>query len=88
MKGSWLSQWMIENQGNVFGISKNIPTNPSHYNYLNLKGKIKKEFFFDLKNKEKLQHVIHKIKPEYIFHLAAQAIVKNRVENPFETWQL
>ena len=52
-KGSWLSQWMIENQGNVFGISKNIPTNPSHYNYLNLKGKIKKNFF-DLKNKEKI----------------------------------
>ena len=40
-----------------------------------------------LKIKKKLQHVIHKIKPEYIFHLAAQAIVKKSYENPFETWQ-
>ena len=44
-KGSWLAQWIIKNQGKVFGISKNIPTNPSHYVCLNLKRKMKKEFF-------------------------------------------
>ena len=86
-KGSWLAKWIIKNQGKVFGISKNIPTNPSHYVCLNLKRKMEKEFFFDLKNKEKLHKTISNIKPDYIFHLAAQAIVKKSYKNPFETWQ-
>ena len=43
-KGSWLSYWLIKNGAKVIGVSKNIPTNPSHYRNLNLKKKIKEYF--------------------------------------------
>ena len=45
------------------------------------------KFFDFLKNKEKLHKTVSNIKPDYIFHLAAQAIVKKSYKNPFETWQ-
>ena len=85
-KGSWLCLWLHIIGAKVYGISKSIITNPSHYHSIFLKRKIK-EFFFDLNNTQKTKKVINNIKPDYIFHLAAQAIVKKSYQNPIETWQ-
>ena len=40
-KGSWLTLWMHYLGANVIGISKNIPTDPSHYKLIGLDKKIK-----------------------------------------------
>ena len=39
-KGSWLSAWLIGLEADVYGISKDIPTNPSMFEVLNLEEKI------------------------------------------------
>ena len=39
-KGSWLTTWLIKLGAKVVGISKNIPTNPSMFEILELKNKI------------------------------------------------
>ena len=39
-KGSWLVSWLLKLGANVVGISKDIPTNPSMFKELKLKGKI------------------------------------------------
>jgi len=84
-KGSWLTLWMLSLGAKVIGVSKNIPTKPSHYNLLNIQNKIK-NYFFDIKNQSKLKLVIIKHKPDFIFHLAAQALVKKSYKETTETW--
>ena len=39
-KGSWLTCWLLELGAKVYGISKDIPTNPSMFEELHLKDRI------------------------------------------------
>ena len=71
----------------VYGISNNIPTKPSHYKNISLEKKIHKSIFVDINNRKKLINIFNKIKPDFVFHLAAQAIVKQSFENPSLTWR-
>ena len=85
-KGSWLTFWLIKNNANVFGISNNVPSIPSHYKNLKLSQKLK-EYFFNIQDYKRLNKVVKKIKPDYIFHLAAQSLVSKSFKNPIATWQ-
>ena len=84
-KGSWLTLWMHYLGANVIGISKNIPTDPSHYKLIGLDKKIK-TIKLDIKKALFLKKIIKKTKPDFIFHLAAQAIVKKSYTDTKETW--
>lgn len=84
-KGSWLSLWLIKCGAKIYGISKDIPTAPSHYKELKLSKELN-EYFFKIQNQKKCEKVIKKIKPDFIFHLAAQSIVKKSYINPSSTW--
>ena len=85
-KGSWLSLWMHKLGAKVIGISKDIPTKPSHYLSSGL-NKFVKNKNIDIQNKKQLHSFIKNLKPDFIFHLAAQAIVKKSYEDPIETWK-
>ena len=84
-KGSWLSLWLNLMGAKVIGVSKDIPTIPSHYK-LNNKFYMKNEKF-DLSNKKLITKIIKNSKPDYIFHLAAQAIVLESYSDPYATYQ-
>jgi CDP-glucose 4,6-dehydratase len=84
-KGSWLTTWLIKLGANVYGISKDIPTNPSMFEELKLKDRIK-HYEEDIRNLEPLKGIISSIKPDFIFHLAAQAIVSTSYKDPVETF--
>jgi CDP-glucose 4,6-dehydratase len=84
-KGSWLALWLNLLGAKVVGISNKIMTKPSHYGAINLKKEIK-EKFIDLSNLKKTSDFIEKTEPDFIFHLAAQALVKKSFLNPYETW--
>ena len=83
-KGSWLSLWLKELGAEVFGLSKDIPTNPSHFKLLNIKKDIG-HHIFDIRDKDKLCSLIQKVAPDFVFHLAAQPLVKQSYKNPSET---
>lgn len=85
-KGSWLALWLYSIGADVLGLSKNIPTNPSHFKTLKLEKKIKSKKI-NLVNFKKLKKQIDLFKPDYIFHLAAQAIVKKSYFDTKETWE-
>ena len=84
-KGAWLTLWLLHCGAKIMGISKDIPTQPSLFNTLNLKKKIidKK---IDLKNIKILEREIKKFQPDFIFHLAAQSLVKKSLKDPYLTW--
>ena len=85
-KGSWLTLWLDSLGARVTGISNNIPTKPSNFFSNRLNKKIN-HLIIDVRNEKKLFQVINKIKPDYIFHLAAQALVKKSYLNPVETFE-
>lgn len=84
-KGSWLTSWLKKLGADVFGISKDIPTKPSHFELANLKRDIS-HHILDIRDSEKFSQVVAKISPDFIFHLAAQPLVKYSYDNPTETF--
>ena len=87
LKGSWLSLWLNYLGANVYGISNNFKTNQTNFKNFKMKKNIQ-NFNIDIRNFDKLNKVIRKIKPDFIFHFAAQSLVGASYKNPiynFET---
>lgn len=80
-KGSWLAIWLTHLGANVVGISNSIPTVPSHYSSIGLKNNVKNEFV-NIRDLKKLKKIFSKFKPDFVFHLAAQSLVKKSYLNP------
>lgn len=83
-KGSWLSVWLLKLGAHVYGISKDIPSQPSMFEELKLAEKIN-HYEEDTRNLEKLCSLVTEIKPDIVFHLAAQPIVSLSYRAPVET---
>lgn len=82
-KGSWLSYWLCQLGADVTGYSIDIPTKPAHH--LLLKSKIR-SITGDVRNRSKFQAAIKSVKPDIIFHLAAQPLVRKSYEQPHATF--
>ncbi len=85
-KGSWLTFWLNELGANIIGVSKGIPTRPSNYKANDLNKKIK-SYDVDITKFQKLNNIIKANKPDYVFHLAAQSLVKKSYNDPIQTWK-
>lgn len=83
-KGSWLSTWLTVLGAEVYGYSNNVPTKPAMFEVLNLEHKIKNKFG-DIRDKKTFNEFVQTVKPDFIFHLAAQAIVSTSYKEPFDT---
>ena len=84
-KGSWLSLVLKNFDAHVYGISlKPEDKRGNLYNILKLNQKIN-SYYIDLRDIKKLEKVIEKIKPDIVFHLAAQPLVFESYRNPLDT---
>lgn len=83
-KGSWLTVWLLQLGAEVYGISKDIPTEPSMFSELNLEEKIE-HHVADVRDYDDIHKIIDKVRPDFVFHLAAQPIVSLSYGNPLET---
>ena len=86
-KGSWLSLWLLNAGAKVYGISNNYKIKETNFKNFKMSQSIK-NYNIDIRDFKKFSKVIKKIKPDYIFHLAAQSLVGNSYLNPlynFET---
>jgi CDP-glucose 4,6-dehydratase len=84
-KGSWLSFILNEVGAEVMGYALDPIEGPSHFNMLNLSSKIN-HVVGDVRDAAKLDNAMHKFQPEYVFHLAAQALVKKSYDDPVNTF--
>jgi CDP-glucose 4,6-dehydratase len=84
-KGAWLTTWLTMLGANVVGIALDPITSPSFYNSSKLSKRIT-DHRFDICDAEKLSNVITSESPDFIFHLAAQALVGDSYKNPVSTW--
>ena len=83
---SWLTLWLTNLKAKVVGIS-NQKLKLSNFNILKLKNNVK-DYNIDIRDFKKLKKIIITTKPDYIFHLAAQALVKESFEKPLKHSQL
>ena len=83
-KGSWLSMWLVSLGAKVVGMSLDVPSNPSNYESSHLKDLIE-DYRVDIRDSGAVQNTIERVQPDFVFHLAAQALVRPSYEKPLET---
>ncbi|MGB7994311.1 MAG: CDP-glucose 4,6-dehydratase [Methanoregula sp.] len=86
-KGGWLALWLHAIGAKIVGYSLNPPTNPSFFQETGLKNLITDKRG-DILEKEKLTRVVEKYRPDFIFHLAAQPLVRDSYKNPWDTFNV
>lgn len=85
-KGSWLALWLNELGAEVTGFALDPYTENDNFVLSGLSSKIK-DIRGDIRNAESLENAIQKAKPDLIFHLAAQPLVRLSYQEPVETYQ-
>jgi len=81
-KGSWLTLYLLELGAEVFGYALEPPSLPNHYDLLQLEIESCINDIRDVKNVHK---AIESFRPDIIFHLAAQPLVRRSYKKPIET---
>jgi len=83
-KGSWLSIWLTHMGANVVGVSMDIPSEPSNFDTSSV-GEMVKDYRIDIRDANAVRGLIQEVQPDFVFHLAAQALVRPSYESPLDT---
>jgi CDP-glucose 4,6-dehydratase len=84
-KGSWLSLWLLGLGADVAGFSLYLPSDPCNFEAVRLKEKIT-HYEGDIRDLDKLKKTFEEYKPEIVFHLAAQSLVRRSYDEPKTTF--
>jgi CDP-glucose 4,6-dehydratase len=84
-KGGWLTLWLESLGAKIIGYSLDPPTDPSFFQETGLKYLIT-DVRGDILHQNKVFGVVDKFHPDFIFHLAAQPLVRTSYKNPRETF--
>lgn len=82
-KGSWLALWLQALGAEVVGLALDPATTPAHWSLLGLDMADQR---LDIRDAEAVCQAVQTAKPEIVFHLAAQSLVRRSYQNPIETW--
>lgn len=86
-KGSWLAIWLEILGADVYGYALKPYTKRDNFNLTGLETRIT-HILGDIRDFERLKNVFKKNKPEIVFHLAAQPLVRESYINPKETYDV
>jgi len=85
-KGSWLCLWLNQLGAHVNGLSLSEPvSDPNMFTILEL-DKLTKDFRGDVTSFKECSNIVQKVKPEIIFHMAAQPLVRESYSDPLATY--
>lgn len=84
-KGSWLVQWLLELGATVHGYSLPPPTQPALFDQLNLRARISHEIG-DINDRAAVLRSLGAARPDFVFHLAAQPLVRTSYDEPVQTY--
>ena len=85
-KGSWLCKILSNSGAIVTGYSLMPPTSPSLFELAQIAGDVK-SIIGDIRDYESLKKAFDEAKPEIVFHLAAQPIVRDSYKDPKYTYE-
>jgi CDP-glucose 4,6-dehydratase len=86
-KGSWLCIWLKELGAHVIGYALEPYTERDNFVATGLSDKIT-HIIGDVREFQELRKVFEKHRPEFVFHLAAQPIVRESYVSPKETYDI
>ena len=84
-KGTWLSHWLSEYGAKLYGLSL-PPEDYSFFHHTNL-DETMCSYTGDVGDTAFVRDVVSRVKPDIIFHLAAEAIVNRAYQTPVETYR-
>ncbi len=84
-KGAWLCEWLLSLGANVSGFALQPPTKPALFDQLQLSGRIN-DYRGDIRDGAAIAERVRCVQPEFIFHLAAQPLVRLSYDQPVETY--
>jgi CDP-glucose 4,6-dehydratase len=84
-KGSWLSIWLASLGAEVTGYALPPPTDPSLY-VLARVDSLTRSIFSDVRDERKLARALADSRPDVVFHMAAQPLVRESYRAPVETY--
>lgn len=87
-KGSWLSIWLNDLGAQVFGYSLSPNTEPNNFIASDVQPLLEEHRIADIRDREALSQAIKAAKPDIIFHLAAQPLVRESYSIPHETHEI
>jgi len=85
-KGGWLARWLLELGAEVTGAALDPPTEPSLFRLLSLQRRLRDERQ-DVRDLPGLNRLAREARPELVFHLAAQSLVRRGFQEPLATLQ-
>jgi len=85
-KGSWLAQWLLHCGAKLSGYALNPQPHETLYDQLGISGRLVADHRADLSDLAGLSAIVAEQKPDFIFHLAAQPLVRLSYEIPVETF--
>jgi CDP-glucose 4,6-dehydratase len=84
-KGAWLSMWLHELGANVFGYSLPPDNEQGVFQSAKISSLLSDDIHADIRDPAKLTNVFHDVRPDVVFHLAAQPLVRESYAIPRET---
>lgn len=85
-KGGWLSLWLQSMGAEVHGYALNPPTEPNLFTAAKVGTGMASSEIADIRDADKLREAIQTARPEIVFHLAAQPLVRYSYAQPVETY--
>jgi CDP-glucose 4,6-dehydratase len=82
-KGSWLALWLHELGAKVTGVALSPDAQPNHWDLLSQPMDDRR---LDIRDAHALLKIFGETRPEIVFHLAAQPLVRRSYQDPLETW--
>jgi CDP-glucose 4,6-dehydratase len=86
-KGAWLCEWLLGLGAEITGLSLTPGTDPSLFAELGLARRLR-HIVGDIQNPDVLLKAVRTAKPDFVFHLAAQALVRESYARPRETFNV
>ena len=85
-KGGWLSLWLQSMGAEVHGYALNPPTETNLFTVADVGRGMASSEIADIRDADKLRHAMRAARPEIVFHMAAQPLVRYSYDHPAETY--
>lgn len=86
-KGSWLSIWLNALGAGVVGVGLDPCSEKDTFVLSGIGDRIKADIRADIRDGERMKEIFAEYRPEIVFHLAAQPLVRLSYDIPVETYQ-
>ena len=85
-KGAWLALWLQSLGARVHGFSAGLVSEPSLYEVADVGDGMAGDVRGDVRSRSELRAAVARARPDVVFHMAAQSLVRRGLDKPVETF--